>query len=39
MIGEKFNELKDRVSKPEIKEIRRKLYKISKRKKIFPHQK
>ena len=29
-IGEKFNELKDRFSKPEIKEIRRNLHKISK---------
>ena len=33
-IGEKFNELKDRFSKPEMKEIRRNLCKTSKQKNL-----
>ena len=37
-IREKFNELRDRFSKPEIKEIRRNIY-DTKNKKIFPNQK
>ena len=37
-IRKKINELEDRLSKPEIKEIKRNLYKIKKQKK-FPHQK